>query len=76
LTQIELSKACDGLVGRWTIQLIEEGVRCPSPKELSAIALALGVSAEKLFTLAKSSGEKSEDGKCTPNEDQNENYGN
>jgi DNA-binding XRE family transcriptional regulator len=47
LSQWELAKASG--VPRWAIQLIEQGHRCPSSKERSALASTFAVSEDALF---------------------------
>lgn len=48
LTQVELALASG--VGRWAIQLMENGVRTPTESEIKAIAEILGIPIKRLFS--------------------------
>ena len=61
LSQVELAAASN--LPRWTIQLIESGVRNPDKDQCKALAKALGLSVEKLFPASKQYREKDGDKK-------------
>lgn len=49
LSQVDLSQATG--IYRWNIQLIELGIRPPTPEQMQTLSEALGAPIEKLFPI-------------------------